>query len=42
LENLDFIFDIPIEYGGNLDSSQVQIAKDGLLAFDIKTGMKAA
>lgn len=34
----DFIFELPIEFGGSLDSAQIKEAKDNLMVFDIKTG----
>lgn len=37
----DFIFEIPVEYGGSLQA-QERKANDGLMAFDIKTGAQAA
>jgi len=33
-----FLFDLPIEFGGSLDSSALKQAKDNLMVFDIKTG----
>ena len=38
----EFIFELPIEFGGNLDSKELKKAKDGLMLFDIKTGAKEA
>lgn len=37
----DFIFEMPVEYGGSL-KAQERRANDGLMAFDIKTGAKQA
>ena len=33
----DWIFELPIEFGGNLDSEAQKAAKDNLMVFDIKT-----
>ena len=33
-----FLFDLPIEFGGSLDSAALSKAKDNLMVFDIKTG----
>ena len=38
----DWLFELPIEYGGTLDQNAVAAKKDSLMAFDIKTGAKAA
>ena len=37
-EDPDFIFELPTEFGGTLDSSQVAKAKESMMTFDIKTG----
>lgn len=39
--NSDWIFDLPTEFGGSLEKAATP-AKDGLMAFDIKTGAEAA
>jgi len=33
-----FLFDLPIEFGGSLDSAALKKAKDDLMVFDIRTG----
>ena len=38
----DFIFELPVEFGGSLDSAQIKAAKDNLMAFDIRTGAQQA
>lgn len=38
----EFVFELPKEYGGSLDSKDVKTAKDSLMAFDITTGAQAA
>ena len=38
----DFIFELPKEFGGNLDSSNLAKAKDDMLTFDIRTGAQKA
>ena len=38
----DWQFELPIEFGGTLDSSCLKETKDGLMLFDIKTGQKQA
>ena len=37
----DFLFELPKEFGGTLEDSP-QVAKDSLMAFDIKTGAQEA
>ena len=37
----EFIFELPIDYGGTLDNDY-KAHKDSLMAFDIKTGAEAA
>lgn len=37
----EFLFELPIEYGGTLETNQTKVA-DSLMAFDIKTGAQAA
>jgi len=34
----EFVFELPKEYGGSLDSKDVKTAKDSLMAFDITIG----
>ena len=41
LGTLEFLFELPMEFGGTLESSSVPI-KDSLMAFDIKTGAEEA
>ena len=38
----DFLFELPTEFGGNLDSGALKKAKDNLMVFDIKTGAEKA
>ena len=38
----DFIFELPVEFGGGLVDDGVEAAKAGMMAFDIKTGADAA
>lgn len=38
----DFLFELPKEFGGQLDSAAISAAKDSLMAFDIKTGAAKA
>ena len=38
----NFLFELPIEFGGNLDSAELKKAKDNLMVFDIKTGAEQA
>ena len=38
----DYIFELPKEFGGNLDSTATPAATDSLMAFDIKTGAEEA
>lgn len=33
-----WLFELPIEFGGSLDSKAMKEAKDSLMVFDIKTG----
>ena len=37
-----FLFELPIEFGGTLDSAELKKAKDNLMVFDIKTGAEQA
>lgn len=38
----DFIYELPEEYGGNLKKSDLHDRNNGLMAFDIRTGMQDA
>ena len=38
IENPDFIFELPKEFGGTLDTSSIAKVKEDMMAFDIKTG----
>lgn len=38
----NYLFDLPTEFGGNLDSAAHKAAKDSLVAFDIRTGQEEA
>ena len=40
--NSDFIFELPVEFGGNLVDDGIEAAKEGMMAFDIKTGAEEA
>jgi len=42
MNDSEFIFELPKEFGGNLDSSAAPTAKDSLMAFDIRTGAAEA
>ena len=41
-DSADWIFELPVEYGGTFDSGAVAKAKDNLQTFDIKVGAAAA
>jgi hypothetical protein len=38
----DFIYELPEDYGGNLKATDLHDRNNGLMAFDITTGMKDA
>lgn len=38
----DFLYELPEEYGGSLREADLQERKNGLMAFDIRTGMSEA
>jgi hypothetical protein len=38
----DFLFDLPKEFGGDLDSAALSAAKDSMQTFDITTGAAKA
>ena len=40
--NEDFLYELPEEYGGALKDSDLKDRNNGLMAFDIKTGMQDA
>jgi hypothetical protein len=40
--NDDFLFELPVEFGGSLDINLLEKPKDSLMAFDIRTGLQAA
>lgn len=38
----EFLYELPEEYGGSLKEEDLQERKNGLMAFDIRTGMSEA
>ena len=38
IENPDFIFELPKEFGGTLEAESIVKAKENMMTFDIKTG----